>query len=788
MNNLSNSFNKYNKTFDSIGTELSYSATSDALNSNETMKQTGGSFLGSLFGNSENKNVNMTELIMDAVENGQTQVADFLLSKKFVPDVNSVDNNGNNFMHTLVVAAANKSENAKKALSQLLTTDKYRELMNKGNKHGDTPLHYAVAAKLNDFAQLMINNGAKRSFNKNEVGIVTDYDTETQTGRNIPIINKNSNMSSKNISKQEYIPQNKESNIFTKTSHQVATKAGQVPDSDKIAEIVKAFNTGQSNSDVYTYDLSRTEDPNSAAGIIDSAKYQVNKISDFVKTQTPEIIDKVKTETPELLNKVKTQGSELVNKIKTEAPEMWENVKSQAPQQWENARNQGNDLWENVKNQGTQELDLARTKGNNFMDKTRNQAPDMMNNAKKQGYEMWKDAKNQGNDMWDNTKTQVSGEWDNVQTKVKNYMDKTRNQSNEMWENAKTQSPPEWDNAHSKTQGNESWDMARSKGNEFMDRTRTQGNDSLDFAKTKGNEFMDRTRTRKRSQGNDMWEKTKSPKTRQDKSNYKNPIGDLDSAAMDSDAFVQHIANNIAGEKIKLHGGSRKSKTSKSKKNSKRSSNMITGNRIMKTFSETNENLNILGGMSDDEMRNISRAAVNQKDKFHIEAEEKILSHLPDKDRTTAKAIKSIIYSEIKKTKADQTGLDRAAEMLKLITKKKVDEILSQQKDLVKQISADIDKKTKGRSERSSDNDNSRSKLKSTSNDKNSSRNISKTNDPNNQSRSKNNQSRSKNKYESSLDSDSSSDFSSNNSSSNKSSYERNKDKKSLKRFNKSSY
>jgi len=51
-----------------------------------------------------------------------------------------------------------------------------------------------------------------------------------------------------------------------------------------------------------------------------------------------------------------------------------------------------------------------------------------------------------------------------------------------------------------------------------------------------------------------------------------------------------------------------------------------------------------------------------------------------------AQAIKAIIYKEIKEKYKEMSGLDRAAEMMRIITKAKVDEILKNKDDIQKII------------------------------------------------------------------------------------------------------
>jgi hypothetical protein len=188
----------------------------------------------------------------------------------------------------------------------------------------------------------------------------------------------------------------------------------------------------------------------------------------------------------------------------------------------------------------------------------------------------------------------------------------------------------------------------------------------------------------------------------------------------DSDMFVQDLAEKLAGRQTKvspskdnsLHpndhdilmrgdededgimaGGARKKKssanhkaiTTKTSVKPKNNPKKVVGTRKMMGFSEFDGESDMFGGMSENEMRNISRAATNQKNQFHEETVEKILSHLSDKDRMIAKAVKAIIYDEIKQSKKELSGLDKAAEMLKMVTKKKVDEVLKQ-KDLINKI------------------------------------------------------------------------------------------------------
>jgi hypothetical protein len=180
-------------------------------------------------------------------------------------------------------------------------------------------------------------------------------------------------------------------------------------------------------------------------------------------------------------------------------------------------------------------------------------------------------------------------------------------------------------------------------------------------------------------------------------------------ANTDTDTFSLEMAKQLSGQDNPLQkGGKRNAK--KTKKITTKN-NRIVGTRHMISFSEV-ENTNdysydynndrnnnfrfsdMSGGMSEDEMRNISRASNNQKNKFHEEAVEKILALLPTKDNMTAKAVKAIIYDEIKQSNQNLSGLDRAAELLKAVTKKKVEEALKQ-KSLIKEIIDHLEAKNK---------------------------------------------------------------------------------------------
>jgi hypothetical protein len=183
------------------------------------------------------------------------------------------------------------------------------------------------------------------------------------------------------------------------------------------------------------------------------------------------------------------------------------------------------------------------------------------------------------------------------------------------------------------------------------------------------------------------------------------PVADTNPRSINSAQFIDYLINKLSkppgeymhngkyihdGGEYMRGGAAHKNKASavNRKRIAHRISNKttkVTGTRKMIGFSEVANDYDLFGGMSENEMKNISRAATNQKNQFHEETIEKILSHLSNKDKMTAKAIKAIIYDEIKHSKTELSGLDKASEMLKMITKKKVDEILTQ-KALINKI------------------------------------------------------------------------------------------------------
>merc|ERR1711959_762377 len=142
----------------------------------------------------------------------------------------------------------------------------------------------------------------------------------------------------------------------------------------------------------------------------------------------------------------------------------------------------------------------------------------------------------------------------------------------------------------------------------------------------------------------------------------------------------------------------------------------IVGYRTMLTYSEMPNYgyANIDGGMSNsnntnddsiytnyyssdtnndsiDSMTELARVFKSQKDKLHEELLEKIVSHVPNNDLITAKAIKSIMYSKSKEENI--SGLDRVQELLKSATNENINKILNKNKDEIDRIVGEIHEK-----------------------------------------------------------------------------------------------
>jgi len=209
-------------------------------------KQNGGGFLKKLFGfdSDSEKYVNLTELIIESLDKNDVKTAEFLLNRKFVPDTDMTNNNGENILHKLVIHS-NNSQIVSNALSLILNNKNYHSLINKPDNQGYTPFALAIQNGRHDIVSLMAQCGAKRDIGK--FNILTDRDTSSSSDsasvyvkiidfitpnlQKLPEENKiNTNTKGKNIFKPQTQPQIEEYVVSN--------------DNDKkLEEIVKGFDT-----------------------------------------------------------------------------------------------------------------------------------------------------------------------------------------------------------------------------------------------------------------------------------------------------------------------------------------------------------------------------------------------------------------------------------------------------------------------------------------------------------------------------------------------------------------
>jgi len=149
----------------------------------------------------------------------------------------------------------------------------------------------------------------------------------------------------------------------------------------------------------------------------------------------------------------------------------------------------------------------------------------------------------------------------------------------------------------------------------------------------------------------------------------------------DSEPDTKEIQNLL----IMLQKGGAKKPTNNKKKvktNSKsKKQKVIKNKRVVKNKIELSEQCK---KKSKDISKEISRATIDQKTKFLDEALAKIIVHVPSKDVVTAKAVRALLNTELKETKKELTSLDRASELLKIITESKINDILKKKADIQK--------------------------------------------------------------------------------------------------------
>lgn len=170
---------------------------------------------------------------------------------------------------------------------------------------------------------------------------------------------------------------------------------------------------------------------------------------------------------------------------------------------------------------------------------------------------------------------------------------------------------------------------------------------------------------------------------------------------INTDELINSLINDIMGDNSQSGGGKKKKSTKTNNKpnkkktvtkQNKRHLNTVKDHRKMVGGSEISDSeMNELfsrpnvSSNNKNELRDIARAAANQKTKLHEEALAKISALLKDKDIMTSRAIKAILYKEISDKHKEMTGLDKAAELLRMATQTKIDEALKR-KDEIKAI------------------------------------------------------------------------------------------------------
>ena len=141
--------------------------------------QNGGGFIDNLFNNNNSNFANVSKMIIEASCNKSIEIIDYLLSQKFVPDLKVVDNDNNNLFHALIVSHIYGSKLSKRGLLYILSNKDIKNktsALNQKNKHGNTPLHYAIVAELDDIVAMMFANGAKKMKNSDGYIPMTEVD------------------------------------------------------------------------------------------------------------------------------------------------------------------------------------------------------------------------------------------------------------------------------------------------------------------------------------------------------------------------------------------------------------------------------------------------------------------------------------------------------------------------------------------------------------------------------------------------------------------------------------
>jgi len=127
-------------------------------------------------GGNDNKFV---ELILKSFNDKKPEIAEYILQnyQTSLQNINITDSSNRNILHYLVIYAYNLTFD--NILMQFLNHYDVKDLLNKKDKLGNTPLHYAVLFQNDELANLLIDKGADKSI-KNNAGeyVATDNDTD----------------------------------------------------------------------------------------------------------------------------------------------------------------------------------------------------------------------------------------------------------------------------------------------------------------------------------------------------------------------------------------------------------------------------------------------------------------------------------------------------------------------------------------------------------------------------------------------------------------------------------
>jgi hypothetical protein len=164
---------RHNENLNSVGTESFDQSADMPVNLSKNIRNmSGGGFLSSLFGDKSGMEMNVTKLLMNAIEQGNISVVDFLLCQKFTPDFEQVDKDGNNLIICLI-SIANKSSKVQTSLAQIIENAPI-DVLNRTNKKGNNALHCTVYMGLDQLSAMLIKRGVRRNENNEGYEVVTD--------------------------------------------------------------------------------------------------------------------------------------------------------------------------------------------------------------------------------------------------------------------------------------------------------------------------------------------------------------------------------------------------------------------------------------------------------------------------------------------------------------------------------------------------------------------------------------------------------------------------------------